>query len=65
MNRLKINVDKTKVMLIGSKAQLKSLNVDYFILSYYNTPLELFENVYYLGMFINCDISWDFHVRRP
>ena len=32
-NRLKINIYKTKVMLIGSKSQLKSLNVDDFILS--------------------------------
>ena len=64
VERLKINIDKTKVMLIGSKSQLKSLNVDDFILSYDDTPLELVENAKYLGMFINCDISWDFHVRR-
>ena len=63
VNRLKINIDKTKVMLIGSKSQLKSLNDD-FILSYDDTPLELVENAKYLGMFINCDISCDFHVRR-
>ena len=60
MNCLKINIDKIKVMLIGSKAQLKSLDVDDFILSYDDTPLELVENAKYLGMFINCDISWDF-----
>ena len=30
-NRLKINSDKSKVMLVGSKAQLKSLNVDIYI----------------------------------
>ena len=64
VNHLKINIDKTKVMLIGSKSQLKSLKVDDFILSYNDTPLELVENAKYLGMFINCDISWDFHVRR-
>ena len=57
MNRLKINIDKTKAMLIGSKAQLKSLNIDDFILSYDDTPLELAESAKYLGMFINCDIS--------
>ena len=39
INRLKISIDKTIVMLIGSKAQLKSLNVDDFILSYDDTPL--------------------------
>ena len=51
-------------MLIGSKSQLKYLNVDGFILSYDDTPLELVENAKYLGMFINCDNSWDFHVPR-
>ena len=51
-------------MLIGSKSQLKYLTVDDFILSYDDTPLELVENAKYLGMFINCDIPWDFHVRR-
>ena len=64
VNRLKINIDKTKVMLIGSKSQLKYLNVDDFILSYDDTPLEQVPNAKYFGMFINCDISWDFHVRR-
>ena len=64
MIRLKINIDKIKVMLIRSKTQLKSLNVDDFNLSYDDTPLELVENAKYLGMFINYDISWDFHVRR-
>ena len=64
INRLKIDIDKTKVMLIGSKSQLKSLNVDDFILSYDDTPSELVENAKYLGTLINCDISWDYHVRR-
>ena len=31
-------------MLVGSKAQLKSLNVDDFISKYEGTPLELVEN---------------------
>ena len=64
-NRLRINSDKSKIMLVGSKAQLKSLNVDEFILNYDVTPLELVENAEYLGMSINSDISWDFHVQRP
>ena len=37
INRLKINIYKTKAMLIGSKFQLKSLDVDDFILSYDDT----------------------------
>ena len=63
-NRLKINSDKSKVMLVGSKAQLKSLNIDDFILKYEGTPLELVENVKYLSMSVNSNISWDFNVQR-
>ena len=51
-------------MLVGSKAQLKSLNVDEFILNYEGMPFRIVENAKYLGMFINSDSSWDFHVQR-
>ena len=51
-------------MLVGSLAQLKSLNVDDFMLKYEGTPLELVENAKYLGISINSYISWDFHVQR-
>ena len=51
-------------MLVGSKAQRKSLNVDDFILNNEGTPLELVENAKYVGMSINSDISWDFHVQQ-
>ena len=44
-------------MLVGSKTQLKSLNVDEFILKYEGTPLELVENVKYLDVSINSVIS--------
>ena len=50
-------------MLVGSKAQLKSLNVEEFISNYEGAPLELVENAKYLGMSINLNISWDFHVQ--
>ena len=56
-NRLKNYSDKSKVMLVESKAQLKSLNVDDFILKYESTSLELIGNSKYLGMSINSDIS--------
>ena len=51
-------------MLVGSEVQLKSLNVDEFILNYEGMSLKLVENAKYLGMSINSDISWDFHVQR-
>ena len=34
------------------------------ILNYDGAPLELVENAKYIGMFMNCGISWDLHVRR-
>ena len=61
---MKIDSDKSKGMLVGSKAQLKSLNVDEFVLNYKVMPLEFVQNTKYLGMTINSDISWDFRVQR-
>ena len=55
-NRLKINNDNCKVMLVGSKAQLKPLNVCVFISNYEGTQLELVENAKYLDMSIDSDI---------
>ena len=59
-NRLKINSDNSEVMLVGSKAQLMSLNVDESILNYEGMPLELVENAKYLCLSINSDISRGF-----
>ena len=63
-NRLLINIDKSKVMIIGSIWQLKSLNLDDFVINYNDTPLELVERAKYLGMIINSDISWDCHIQN-
>ena len=51
-------------MIIGSIWQLKSLSLDDFVINYNDTPLELIERAKYLGMFINSDISWDFHIQN-
>ena len=51
-------------MIIGSTWQLKSLDLDDFVINYNDTPLELVERAKYLGMFINSDISWDFHIQN-
>ena len=59
-----INIEKSKVMIIGSTWQLKSLDLDDFVINYNDTPLELVERAKYLGMFINSDISWDFHIQN-
>ena len=56
--------DICKVMLVGSKAQLKPLTGDEFILNYESKPSELVEDAKYLGMSIKADIVWAFDVQR-
>ena len=63
-NRWVINIEKSKVMIIGSTWQLKSLNLDDFVINYNDTHLELVERAKYLDMFINSDLSWDFHIQN-
>ena len=62
-NRLHINIKKCKTMLIGTKSQLRSLNLDDFLLSYDSNPMEVVNNAKYLGLFISSDITWDAHVN--
>ena len=51
-------------MIIGSIWQLKSLNLDDFVINYNDTPLELVERAKYLGILIDSDTSWDFHIQN-
>ena len=46
-NRLVINIEKSKVMIIGSTWQLKSLDLDDFVINYNDTPLKLVESLIY------------------
>lgn len=63
-NRLKINESKSKVMVIGTRSQMKSLNVDEFIIKYDSSPLELVSNAKYLGLYVNADLAWDMHIMQ-
>ena len=51
-------------MLIGTKSQLRTLNLDDFLLNYNSTPMEVVSNARYLGLFISSDITWDNHVSH-
>ena len=44
--------------------QLKSLNLDDFVINNNDTHVELVERAKYLGMFINSDISRDSHIQN-
>ena len=63
-NRLLINIEKSKVMVIGNSYQLKALNLQDFVIDFNDSPLELVERAKYLGMYINSDMSWEFHITN-
>ena len=62
MNKLWINKQKSNVMVIGSKWQLKSLNSDDFTISVASDKLFLARQARYLGLLVRNDLSWDDHI---
>lgn len=63
-NRLKINTSKTKIMIIGSAHQIKSLNLSEFTVRYEGDALDLVTQAKYLGLMISSDLSWDAHIQH-
>ena len=62
MNKLCINKKKYSVMIIRSKFQLRSLNLDDFAISVNADKLQLDEQDKYLGLWVRNDLSWDDHI---
>ena len=62
MNKLCINKKKASVMIIRSKFQLRSLNLDDFAFSVNADKLQLVEQAKYLGLWVRNDLSWDDHI---
>ena len=62
INKLCINKKKSNVMVIGSKWQLKSLNLDDFTISVDSDKLFLARQAKYLGLWVRNDLSWDDHI---
>ena len=58
-NKLTINKTKSAVMIIGSKMQLQSLNLDQFSINLESNKIELVNRAKYLGLLVKDDISWD------
>ena len=62
MNKLHINKKKSNVMVIGSKFQLRSFNLNDFVISVNVDKLQLAEQAKYLGLWVRNDLSWDDHI---
>ena len=64
MNRLTVNKKKSAVMVIGSKAQLQSLNLDQFSVNLDSNKIEFVNKAKYLGLLVKDDLSWDDHILQ-
>ena len=64
MNRLTVNKKKSAVMVIGSKAQLQSLNLDQFSINLDSNKIEFVNKAKYLGLLVKDDLSWDDHILQ-
>ena len=64
MNKLCINKTKSNVMVVESKWQLKSLNLDDFTISIDSDKLLLAKQTKYLGFWVRNDLSWDDHILQ-
>ena len=62
MNKLCIDEKKSNVRVIGSKSQLKSLNLDDFTILVDSDKLLLATPAKYLGLLVDTDLSWDNHI---
>ena len=62
VNRLTVNKKNSAVMVIGSKAQLQSLNLDQFSITQDSNKMECVSKVKYLGLLVKDDLSWENHV---
>ena len=51
-------------MAIGSKVQLKSLNLDPFSINLESNKIEFVNKAKYLGLLVKDDLTWDDHILQ-
>ena len=61
-NRLSLNVDKSKLIIFHSKQKI--IDYDNFTIKLAGTKLKPTGHVKYLGIFIDNNLSWDYHVHQ-
>ena len=63
-NKLTTNKKRSAVMIIGSKMQLQSLNLDQFSINLESNKIELVNGAKYLSLLVKEDLSWDEHILQ-
>ena len=61
-NRLSLNVNKTKLLIFQSKQRKLDLNC--LSIKIEGSKLKPCDNVKYLGLFLDKNMSWDFHINQ-
>ena len=61
-NRLSVNVDKSKLLIFRSKQ--RKLDLNHISIKMEGSRLIPCENVKYLGLYLDKNLSWDFHVNQ-
>ena len=66
INRMIMNIEKTKIMLIGSRQKLNRISESekYIKLLIDNTPIEQISNTKLLGIYIDSSLTWDAQVSH-
>ena len=66
INRMKMSIEKTKIMLIGSRQKLYRISESekYIKLLIDNTPIEQISNTKLLGIHIDSFLTWDVQVSH-
>ena len=66
INRMKMSIEKTKILLIGSRQKLNRISESekYIKLLIDNTPIEQISNTKLLGIHIDSSLTWDVQVSH-
>lgn len=61
INKLKLNIDKTKAMILTSKFKYSKININYYNLSINGVPIEFVTEMKYLGFNIDNTLTFSSH----
>lgn len=63
-NELKVNVKKSALIYFGSSRKIKKLNIQSYHFKIGNEPIEIKNEVKYLGVILDSNLSWKKHILK-
>lgn len=62
-NRLKLNVEKTKLMVVANKTTMEEYNIDSFRFAVDGQHIEIVKSIKYLGVILDSELKFEEHVN--